>query len=183
MMEHLGVEELAISHLVRGVYMMMMMPVFSLGMAMNTLTSNIYGAKEYYKIPSLVTKIAIIAMGCNGLFFLINLLFPNFLLGIFTTDQNLIDASYTSLMIISVSMFEFSWVIAFFNFVSGPGNTKSSFYIEAAAVFIYLVYAYVLIEVLHVSVTIAWTSEFLYFTVMLVLALLYYKKEKKKLQF
>ena len=68
LIEHLGTFELAVSHLVRVVYIFVIIPVFSLSDAASTLTSNLLGEGRKTEIKSMVWKSIIIGWVSNLIF-------------------------------------------------------------------------------------------------------------------
>ena len=53
--EKLGEKELAISHIIRSIYMVLMIPLFGFSSATNTLVSNLIGQKREYKVMTPVS--------------------------------------------------------------------------------------------------------------------------------
>jgi len=51
------------------------------------------------------------------------------------------------------------------NAVTGTGKTKMNLIIEAAAVVVYLVYTFILVKTLHLSLAAVWSNEFVYWLV------------------
>ena len=60
MIENLGERELAISQVIRGIYIFLMVPIFSLADGTNTLTSNLIGASKAEFILPLARKTTLI---------------------------------------------------------------------------------------------------------------------------
>lgn len=50
----------------------------------------------------------------------------------------------------------------FFLAISGTGSTKTAFRLELVALFVYMVYCYVVISALKADVAICWTAEHVY---------------------
>jgi Na+-driven multidrug efflux pump len=92
----------------------------------------------------------------------VNLILPRTILSLFTTDESLINASLGSLLIVDIAMVFFSIAIVSISAVSGTGATKVALNIEIAAIFIYLLYNYVVTFVLHSNVEMLWLSEVIY---------------------
>ena len=171
--EHLGERALAISQIIRGIYMFVMVPIFSLADATNTFVSNLMGEKSFDKIIPLVWKTTILGLAVNFSFFILVSLYPEFSVGLFTTDASLIQDAMKPLVVITISMFLFTLAFLPFRAVSGTGNTRTALLIESIGVAIYLVYTYYVAVIAEMELYIVWTSEFVYFGFMLVLSVAY----------
>ncbi len=60
-----------------------------------------------------------------------------------------------------------------FQSVSGTGSTRAAFFIELTTLVFYIAYIVTLVFYLRVDVALAWTSEIVYGSVMLVLCLVF----------
>lgn len=178
--EHLGEQELAISHIIRSIYMVIMIPVFGLSNTTNTLVSNLIGQGDGEQIFKLIYRMTMLAFCINVFMLLINVLFPTEILSVYTNDKELILASVNTLYIISISMFFFSFAIIRFTAISGTGNTKLALKIECITILVYLLITYIAVEVYRVPVEIAWCSEFIYFSGLGLLSYYYLKSNKLK---
>ena len=173
--EHLGERALAISQIIRGIYMFVMVPIFSLADATNTFVSNLMGEKSFEKIIPLVVKTTVLGLIVNFAFFIVVSLYPEFSVGLFTSDASLIQDSMAPLVVITISMFLFTLAFLPFRAVSGTGNTITALIIESTGVAIYLVYTYYVAVIAEMELYMVWTSEFVYFGFMLVLSVAYLK--------
>ena len=84
LIEHLGTYELAVSHLVRVVYIFVIVPIFSLSDAASTLTSNLMGGKRKSEIKPMIWKSIIIGWASNLIFLPLFVFFPENLSMLFT---------------------------------------------------------------------------------------------------
>lgn len=171
--EHLGERALAISQIIRGIYMFVMVPIFSLADATNTFVSNLMGEKSFDKIIPLVWKTSFLGLIVNVSFFILVSIYPEFAVGFFTSDQSLIQEAMNPLFVITISMFMFTLAFMPFRAISGTGNTRTALLIESIGVAIYLVYAYYVAVISEMELYVVWTSEFVYFGFMLVLSVAY----------
>ena len=62
-----------------------------------------------------------------------------------------------------------------FNAVSGTGNTNKSMRIMAITMGVYILYVVVLVMYMKMNVSVAWTSEYVYGGLLLLLSFLYLK--------
>lgn len=174
--ENLGERALAISQIIRGIYIFVMVPVFSLADATNTFVSNLMGEKNFEKIIPLIVRTTVLGLCINVLFFVSINLFPEFTIGLFSTDAEVITDSLSTLRLTTFSMFTFTMAFMPFRAVSGTGNTRTALFIEVMGVGLYLIYAYYVAVVSQMELHMVWSSEFIYFGVMFVLSWYYLKK-------
>ncbi len=173
--EKLGEKELAISHIIRSIYMVLMIPLFGFSSATNTLVSNLIGEGNSDKVLTLIKRVIMLSLLSTILVLMFNLFFPTEMIGFYTKDAQLIEESLPTLNVISFTMFFFAVAFIFFNGVSGTGNTKTSLLIEVITISIYLTITYYIAIELKSSLPIVWCSEFIYFSLLGFLSFAYLK--------
>lgn len=173
--EQIGEKELAVSHIARSIYMVLMIPLFGFSSATSTLVSNIIGSGKQQLVLRLVKRVVILSLGCTLLFMPALLFFPSAVLAVYTNNIELINASYPVLNVISGSMLFFSVAYIVFSAVTGTGKTIISMGIEFTSIFIYLIGAYLIGVHFNMPLAIVWCSEFIYFTLMGGISILYLK--------
>lgn len=174
--EKLGETELAISHIIRSIYMVLMIPLFGFSSATNTLVSNLIGQKNEYKVDKLIIRILVLSLCSTMVLGIVAFLFGKEIIGFYTTDIQLIENTIPTLNVINLTMFFFCIAFVLFNGVSGTGNTKTSLLIEATTISIYLTAAYYIAVILKAPLPIVWCSEFIYFGLLGFLSFWYLKK-------
>ena len=173
--EKMGERELAISHIIRSIYMVLMIPLFGFSSATNTLVSNLIGQGQSSNVLPLVKKVVIMSVVSTFIMLLFNLFFPTKIIGFYTSDTTLIYETIKSLNVISGTMFSFAIAFILFNGVTGTGNTKTALLIEFITITIYLIITYYVAMVLHSSLPIVWCAEFIYFGLLGILSFAYLK--------
>ena len=180
LIEKIGEMALAVSNIVRSVYVILMIPVWGFATATNTLVSYIIGLKKQDEVMSLILKIAgLTVVGVFGIV-IIGLLFPTAILSVYTNDPALLELGKPVLNIVSVGVFFVSIGFIFFNGISGTGKTNVSLTLEIIVLTIYLTYTYLLIYVFNANVTQAWSSEIVYGVLLALTSLIYLKSGKWK---
>jgi len=173
--EQIGERELAISHIIRSIYMVLMIPLFGFSSATSTLVSNVIGEGNSNEVIQLVKKVVSLSLGCTLLFFPIIVIFPSEIINIYTDNLSLISDSVQILYIVSAAMLFFSIAYIAFSAVTGTGRTTNSLAIEFSSIFIYLIVAYLVGVHFKLSLPWVWCSEFIYFSLMGGLSILYLK--------
>tara|TARA_B100000809_G_scaffold46738_2_gene41163 strand:+ start:5234 stop:6565 length:1332 start_codon:yes stop_codon:yes gene_type:complete len=173
--EKIGERELAISHIIRSIYMVLMIPLFGFSSATNTLVSNLIGQGNKHLVLTLVKKVTFLSLACTSIALLFNIFLPTQIIGFYTSDSSLIQETVQTLNVISGTMFSFAIAFIFFNGVSGTGDTQTALLIEFITISIYLVATYYIAIILQSSLPIVWCSEFIYFTLLGSLSFAYLK--------
>lgn len=178
--EKLGEAALAVSNIVRSVYVILMIPVWGFATATNTLVSYLIGLKQSDKVMELVNKIVVLCFAGVVIIAGFGVIFPDIIMSVYTNDAELISMGKPVLKVVSVGALFLSIGFILFNAISGTGKTNVSLIIELVVLSIYLTYTYVIINVFNASVTIAWTSEIVYGSLLSILSYAYLKTGKWK---
>lgn len=176
--EKIGEHQLAISNIVRNAYMLSMTPIWGLSSAASSITSNIIGQNKHKEVFDAVKKCCVFSVSLIGLFALINVLIPETMLSIFTSDEILIRDSFGCLMVMTTAMLIFSVASVLINTVTGTGATRQALFIEVVAISVYVAYIYVVVSVLQLPVEVAWVSEIIYWLILAVMAWVYLRGRK-----
>ena len=174
--ERLGQRELAIANIVRSIYVVLLIPVNALATTTNSLVSNAIGAGGIQYVMPLINKIArfsfFIMLGLVGL----SVLFPQFLLSVYTSEAALITESVPSVYVICCAMLIASVANVVFNGISGTGNTQAALLLETITIAIYGSYIVFVGMWLKAPIEICFTIEILYYTLLLITSYIYLKK-------
>ena len=173
--EKMGEHSLAISNIIRSVYVVMIIPIWGFTSASNTLVSFIIGKDRQNEVLSLIIKVLKISVSCVLLIVVINVLMPELVLSIYTNDKSIIIDSIHSLYIVSVSSIFLTVGFVFFSGVSGTGMTKVSFTIEAFVIGFYVLATYMLTTMNNAKIEYVWTVEIFYGFIIAVISYLYIK--------
>ena len=173
LIESLGERELAISHIVRNIYMIAMIPIFGFGDATSTMVSNLMGEGGQKKIKSLVKKIMILGMISNAIVYPFLMFIPEKILYWYTNNDVLMMQAIPIVKLIAHTTFIFTAGVVFFRAIVGIGRTVASLYIELGSIFSYLLYVYMVTKIYPSSLVTVWSSEFIYFGFLTIISLLY----------
>lgn len=160
--EKLGAHSLAISNIIRSIYVVTLIPMWGFASATNTFVSFLIGKEREKEVIPLIIKIGKLSL--IGLLILIsfNLIAPEKILSIYTNDLSLISDATPVLNIISVAAFFMTFGFILFNGVSGTGMTKITLVIESLVMLIYIIGIYTLVHIPGIKVEYVWTIEILY---------------------
>ncbi len=175
--EQMGEHPLAISNLIRNMYMILMIPLIGFSSATNTLVSNIIWQGKKQEVFSMVKKIMLLSIIATSIPMAINLINPRLTLSIFTSDQNLIDHTLPTLYVICGSLMMFSFTSILLSAVSGSGDTMASLVIEFITISFYLFASYVVAIYWKKNIEIVWCVEYVYFAFLGLLSYLYLRRK------
>jgi putative MATE family efflux protein len=178
--EKIGKSSLAVSNIIRSIYVLLMVPIWGFATAANTLVSYLIGAGRSSEVMRLVYRIILLCF--FGVLALVSLgmAFPRLLLAIYTNDQLLINMGIPVLHVVSFGALVLSIGFILFSAVSGTGKTVVSLVIELTVLIIYLSYTYMMVEHWHGTVVSAWTAEWVYGSLLSLFSLLYLKSNRWK---
>ena len=163
LIEGLGERELAASHISRSIYMVLIIPVFGLGDADNSLTGNLMGENRSDLVLKMVGRVCLLSIGFAVLFQPIIWFGGMHLLTPFSSDTETLNLALPVLQVIAFVLFVFGVVIVGFRAVSGTGRTLTALFIEVVVVSFYLMVTYYLTTKSGIELYEVWYAEFAYF--------------------
>ena len=177
-LERLGQRQLAVANIVRSVYVVLLIPVQALSTTANTLVSNLIGAGGSSGVVTLLHKISrmsfLIMVVCVGLC----VAFPGSILSVYTNEEALLVESVSALYVVCGAMLIASLANVYFNGISGTGNTQAALVLEEFVQVFYALYIIVVGMVIQAPVDVCFTTEVIYYVLMLGSSLIYLKKAK-----
>lgn len=177
-LERLGQRQLAVANIVRSVYVVLLIPVQALSTTANTLVSNLIGAGGSSGVVTLLHKISrmsfLIMVVCVGLC----VAFPGSILSVYTNEEALLVESISALYVVCGAMLIASLANVYFNGISGTGNTQAALVLEVFVQVFYALYIIVVGMVIQAPVDVCFTTEVIYYVLMLGSSLIYLKKAK-----
>ena len=160
--EHLGERSLAITNIIRNVSALPFMIVITFASTCSTLISNLIGAGETHYVRGTLNQCVRMAYLFEFPLLLLFVLFPTYILRIYTDMPDLVAASIPSLFVLCSAYIFIVPGNVYFQAVSGTGNTRMAFFLELITLAIYIGYVIGMIFYLKVDVAICWTTEHIY---------------------
>ena len=178
MIEKMGETSLAVSNIIRSIYMLLMIPAWALSSATSSIVSNAIGEGFPKQVIPIVKKVLVFSMGIMLLVAFLAAFIPGVMISIYTSNPVLIAQSMTSYYVILGAVFLFSATIVLFNGVLGTGNTRTGLAIELVTLSIYLVTAWLLAVKLREPIEVVWLTEYVYSIIIGTLSWIYLKRGK-----
>jgi Na+-driven multidrug efflux pump len=178
LIEKLGSRELAVSNVVRSVYMVLMTPVWGYAQAANSMVSNIIGQGKKEQVFALIKKIIILSLITSIVTTTFFVIFPKLIFDLSTSDASLIADAMGSFYVISGATIIFCVSMILLSAVSGTGSTNAAMTIELINIFVYLSYVFACSYYFKPTVEVVWFSEIVYWFLMGVFSWYYLKSNK-----
>lgn len=172
LIEKMGSKELAASNIVKQLYTILGIPTFALASTTNTVIGNVIGQKKIQEVIPLLKRMIVISSSFIFIFSLPAFLFPKMFISAIAEDS-LVDMSvrpfYVALL--ALQLYGFSTVL--FNCIASIGSTIASLVVEIIVIIVYVIYLYTIFYVVKTDLSVVWTSEWVYWTTLALLSILY----------
>ena len=178
LIEKLGENELAISNIIRAVYMLFMIPAWGFSSGINTIVSNLIGQEQHKEVFRAISKTALLCFIVTVSLGLLLPIFPEYILRIGTDDPVLIAASKKLIWILVIILACYSVSLIYFNGLVGTGATQVALLIQVSCVVLYMIYVYVVVGQLKADLRLAWLAELVYWIASFVISLLYLRSKR-----
>lgn len=175
--EKMGSTELAISNLVRAVYILIMSPILAFSHSTVTISGHLYGAKEYHSLQKVVWKIVLLSVLFILPFSFLSFFKSEWLMLLFTNDYHLIEGGIPVMKIVALALLCFAVSIPWLSGVTGIGKTLQAFFIELLSFLVYVWASYVFVFILKWDLCRVWLNEFVYFFCIFILSYKVFVKE------
>jgi len=180
MIEQMGEHDLEVSQIIHKAYFIALIPMIGFAATIKTYVSQYMANKDFVLIKRVIKRIMLV--NYLGVILLIHgfILYPDFWIGLIDQQASPEVASDARviLWIISGSILIHCMAMLLQNAIAGSGDTMAAMWIEFLSIFIYLISVYYFIFVLELDIKTVWLAEYIYFSVFLLLAALYYKSGK-----
>jgi MATE family multidrug resistance protein len=168
-------EEQAVSQTMRNLFGLGGVFSWAFGSSANTIISNLIGQGRQEEIFAIIKKMVIISVSGMSIFVVILNLYPDLFLGLFGQSGDFVNIGLSTLRVVSTAMIILCVGVIWLNAVVATGKTNIVFWIEFLGIVSYLVYVWIVIEVMKMDLEVAWMSEWIYW-IMLFLPSFFYLK-------
>jgi putative MATE family efflux protein len=179
--EKMGVRELAITNLVRMIYLLLSIPCWGFASSINTLVSNVIGQGDMNRVMPTIWKTAKLCLGITMLFALPILSFPYFFLEPLlqkTGEASLLHDAVPILRLLIVILVLFSVGGVYFNALASTGAALMGLWLQLVCAVLYLVYIYSILTFTNGGLQMAWTAEIFYWVIMMGATVWYLKSNR-----
>lgn len=177
LIEKMGETATGISSIVRSIYMILITPCFAFSTTTNTIVSRIIGEGHKDQVFPTIFKILKNCLLCTVPIIILVSIFPMHIARIYTDDLSLAQLVIPSVYVICFGTIFQSIGNAYFEAVSGTGNTSAALYLEAVVLVIYVAFIWAMTH-LTTRVELVWTAEILYGVLLGIMCYVYMKFAK-----
>jgi putative MATE family efflux protein len=170
----------AISNTMRNVFGLVGVFVWAFASTSNTMVGNLMGQKREDKVIEAIKKITVWSFSfCLFMIILLNI-FPGTFFKLFGQGDEFVKESIPVVRIVSLGLLLMSIANIWLNGVTGTGKTRVNLVIEIMAISLYLIYTWYFMKLHYISLAMAWSNEFIYWTSMFIMSFLYLRSGKWK---
>ena len=173
LIEHHGSQALAISNTMRNIFGVVGIFAWAFAATTNTMVSNIIGQGREAEVLPLVRKIMWVSVGFSTIMIMLLNINPGAYLAIYGQGPQFVEAALPVLRIVSMALWMMAVGTVWLNAVTGTGNTVVNLVIEIITLVIYIIYVYVVLEYLNLSIVWGWGSEWVYWISMFSMSVIY----------
>ncbi len=173
LIEHHGSQALAISNTMRNIFGVVGIFAWAFAATTNTMVSNIIGQGREAEVLPLVRKIMWVSVGFSTIMIMLLNINPGSYLAIYGQGPQFVEAALPVLRIVSMALWMMAVGTVWLNAVTGTGNTVVNLVIEIITLVIYIIYVYVVLEYLNLSIVWGWGSEWVYWISMFSMSVIY----------
>jgi MATE family multidrug resistance protein len=173
LIEHHGSQALAISNTMRNIFGVVGIFAWAFAATTNTMVSNIIGQGREAEVLPLVRKIMWVSVAFSTIMIMLLNINPGSYLAIYGQGPQFVEAALPVLRIVSMALWMMAVGTVWLNAVTGTGNTVVNLVIEIITLVIYIIYVYVVLEYLNLSIVWGWGSEWVYWISMFSMSLVY----------
>jgi Na+-driven multidrug efflux pump len=174
MIEKMGETATGISSITRSIYLILIIPCFAFSTTTNTLVSKIIGEGRSDMVFPTIRKILKNCLLCTIPIVTLASIFPVQIASIFTDDMEFAHLVVPSILVVCSGTILQGIGNAYFEAVSGTGNTSAALYLETGILVVYVLYIMAMTH-LTTRVELVWTAELLYGALLGIVCYLYMK--------
>jgi len=172
--EKIGEHELAVSGILKSLFVFIGIPVWSLASTSNTLISNIIGQNRIDEVVPALKKVLVVSVGISMSINLIIVLFPHPILSLFTNDTQLIRDCIPPFYTLMIALLFFSSAMIMNFGITGTGATFIPTIVEVFCCLFYVAYCYYFVQLKQSPLYIAWGCEVVYWLSLLTFTTIYW---------
>lgn len=179
--KNMGVRELAITNLVRMVYLFLSIPSWGFASSINTLVSFVIGQGQFDKVMPVILKTAKLCLGVTMSIALPILLFPTFFLEPLlkrTGEDLMIQEAIPVLHVLILILAIFSAGSVYFNALASTGAAFMGLMLQFACAILYLIFINFVVIYTEGGLPLAWSAEIFYWGLIMGFTVWYLKSNR-----
>lgn len=177
LIENMGERELAISNLARIFYLVLSIPLWGFSVAVNTMVSNAMGSRKYENVLPIIKRTTILTFVITMVVAIPVLLYPAFFVSPLLNDVQMlvVEESRGVLRIVLAILVFYILGTVIFQGMIGTGRVVLSLTIQLITVAMYVIMLIVGVKGMGIGMEGAWAIEIVYWIVIYVVNVIYFK--------
>lgn len=177
--ENIGKEPMAVSSVMRVIYLFLGAIGWGLGSGTNTIISKLIGEIRLKEVVPTLFKIAWVSLLLTALFSLPLLIVPELIISAITDEVAIIDSTVRMMPMLFLILLGVSAYAIFYNGIIGTGDINFSLIVTFIGAVLYVAFAAIFINVLHKNLFWAWSVEFIYSGFVLIACMYFFFKTRR----
>ncbi|CAN5597837.1 MATE family efflux transporter [soil metagenome] len=170
----------AISNTMRNVFGLTGVFVWAFAGTCNVMVSNLMGQQKEDKVMGAIKRIMLWSLAlCAFMCLLINI-FPTGFFSLFGQGKEFVAAGIPVIRMVSCGLLIMSIANIWLNGVTGTGKTTVNLMIEIIAITGYLIYTWIFMKMHYINLTIAWSNELIYWSIIFLLSFTFLRSGRWK---
>ena len=178
LVEHHGEVSMAVSNTMRNIFGFFGVFIWAFASTTNSMVSNVIGQGKKNEVIPLIIRIMKVNCSLAILVCIFLNIFPQIFLSIYGQGEEFMLTAIPVMRVVAFAMVFMSVSTIWLNAVTGTGNSRYTFLIELAAIILYTIYVYTVLELENLSIVWGWMSEILYWTTLFSLSFIYIRSKK-----
>ncbi|MEO7445929.1 MAG: MATE family efflux transporter [Ferruginibacter sp.] len=178
LIEARGIIAKAISNTMRNVFGLAGVFVWSFASTCNTIVSNLMGQHREEMVLIAIKRIMYWSLGCSLVLASLLNIFPHYFFSLFGQPEEFVQTAIPVIRVVGPGILLMSMANVWLNGVTGTGKTRVNLVIEFVAISLYMGYTWYFMKLHYVSLAVAWSNEFVYWSAIFLMSFLYLKKGK-----
>ena len=173
LLEGRGPAAKAISNVMRNVFGLAGVFVWAFASTSNAMVSNLMGQKRETDVLPAIKKIMYWSIGFCAIMVILLNIFPSAFFSLFGRGEAFVQEGVPVVRMVSLGIMFMSISNIWLNGVTGTGKTTINLGIELIAISFYLAYTWYFMKLNYISLAMAWSNEFVYWTVIFIMSFVY----------
>lgn len=178
LVENLGKLPIAVSSVMRVMYLFLGAIAWGVGSGTNTIVSILIGNQQHQRVMPMLHKITILTVVLSAIAGSFLLFFPNYIIQAITDESSVIQGTIPMMPMIFILLINLAIYTIYYNGIIGTGDIKRALWITTLSVASYIIYVTIVVKIMMLNLYWAWSAEIVYGIITLSLSLFYLKKAK-----
>jgi len=180
LVENLGKLPIAVSSVMRVIYLFLGAIAWGVGSGTNTIVSMLIGQQKHDEVFPTLHRIMWFTVGLSAFAGSFLLFFPEQIVMAITDEPKVVEQTIVMLPMIFILLISLAVYTIYYNGIIGTGDIKQALLITTISVASYIIYVTIVVKIMMLNLYWAWAAEIIYGIITLFLSVYYLKRAKWK---